>query len=540
MEDMVALIVDDKEENIYFLEVLLKNSGMKTLRAQNGEEALELMESNQVDIIISDILMPVMDGYQFCRHVRANPDNDAIPFVFYTATYTSSQDEKFALKLGADKFLIKPCEPEAFVKVVKESLDEFAGKGNRREPTEQAENNEFLKLYNSRLVSKLEKKTQSLEKQKEERDLIIKKLEKSQASLAEAQRIANIGNWDCHLDTKGLFWSEQIYRILGLDPDATSPSIEMYVQMALPEDREPLQNAFDLSLTKAEPIRMDHGLVRPDGEIRYVHIRGEIPKQNSKDAALIGTIQDITARKNAENELQELHKLQEERIGQIQNLNDYLEAFDYSVSNALRVPIRHMQGFCQLLLEEVHPNFSEKMKKFLTKIITSANEMKQMVDDLMRLSMVGRIDIKREKIDLVVVLRNIVHQLKEEMDIDKVELTINGDIPAYGDMYLMQMALRNLAHNSLKYHEPSRDIQIEFGVEKRDKQQVYYLRDNGIGFDPPRAESIFLPFHDFHRDVSFEGLGLGLATTRKIIERHNGRIWAESQSGQGATFYFTL
>lgn len=166
---MKVLIVDDKQDNIYMLESLFKGSGFDTLSAVNGAEALEVLKKAQVDIIISDILMPVMDGFQFCRKVKMKERTRKIPFVFYTATYTEKKDEELALKMGADRFVVKPAEPEEMLKIANDVIKEGReGKLAGRAPAKDQEEDLFV-LYSERLVHKLEKRTQELEREIAER-----------------------------------------------------------------------------------------------------------------------------------------------------------------------------------------------------------------------------------------------------------------------------------------------------------------------------------------------------------------------------------
>jgi len=180
---MKILIVDDKKENLYLLETLLKGSGYEVKSATNGAEALEKLHTQGFDMIISDILMPVMDGFQFCRKVKADNELKNIPFVFYTATYTNSKDEEFSLKLGADKFLRKPMEPDVFLKIIQGLLRDLEkDKVKSNEPALQEEQ-EIFKLYSERLVNKLEKKMLDLERDITERKQAEEELEQSRENL---------------------------------------------------------------------------------------------------------------------------------------------------------------------------------------------------------------------------------------------------------------------------------------------------------------------------------------------------------------------
>jgi CheY-like chemotaxis protein len=191
---MKILIVDDHEQNLYLLEALLKGNGHQVISASNGEDALEKLEHAGVDLIITDILMPVMDGFQLCRNIRKAPGLADIPLIFYTATYTGPQDEAFALKIGADRFIVKPCEPDLLISAVNEVLASTRkAKGQKSFP--RIEEEEAYKLYSERLVSKLEQKMLEAEKEIEARKKAEADLRKSRERLVEAQRLARMGDF---------------------------------------------------------------------------------------------------------------------------------------------------------------------------------------------------------------------------------------------------------------------------------------------------------------------------------------------------------
>jgi len=189
---MNILIVDDHEDNIYLLESLLKGNGYNVKKARNGAEALNILEKGETDLIISDILMPVMDGFQLLRKVKTGENMKHIPFIIYTATYTSAQDEEFALKIGADRFIEKPCEPDVFIKEIRSLADEYKTHGgDTARPLVQEE--EALKLYSERLVKKLEQKVLEVERQMKERQSAEEERERLRIQLAHAQKMESVG-----------------------------------------------------------------------------------------------------------------------------------------------------------------------------------------------------------------------------------------------------------------------------------------------------------------------------------------------------------
>ncbi|MFN8608225.1 MAG: ATP-binding protein [Vulcanimicrobiota bacterium] len=219
----------------------------------------------------------------------------------------------------------------------------------------------------------------------------------------------------------------------------------------------------------------------------------------------------------------ELERRVEERTRDLEEANRSLESFSYTVSHDLRAPLRAIDGFSRLLPESAH---SER-------IVQAAERMSSLIDNLLDLARYARAEVKRRKVDLTELAIQIADRLEAPIEIE-------SDIRGECDRELLGVALENLLSNACKYSSRRNDPKVEFKKFTRNEQTVYYVRDNGAGFDMETAEKLFTPFHRLHSQSDFPGTGVGLATVHKIITRHGGRIWAESSPGQGTTFYFTL
>ena len=400
MNDQIrkALIVDDNEQNLYLLEVLLKNSGFDVLKAENGQVALDILAEQEVNIVISDILMPVMDGFQLCKNVKSSKQYSRIPFVFYTATYISAKDEEFALSLGAERFLRKPADFDLVLQVVKELLAESPVSTSRIDPRLDQEK-EFLQLYSKRLVDKLEQKVD------------------------------------------------------------------------------------DLSKTE-ERLR--------------------------------------------------------QKIEEVNRLNSDLKAFNYSVSNALRVPLRHISGFIKMIDLELECNDQEKVDDYISVINSSVQNMNSMLDDLLQLSHASLDEMRLSQVDLSLAGRVLMKRVLGIAPDKKVEYRIGEKMQCYACENLLFVVLENLLENAVKFSAFRENPVVEFGQCEDQEQDTFFIRDNGIGFSESEKENLFLPFHAFHSRESMGGQGLGLAISKRIIDRHGGKIWCEGKVDGGATFYFSL
>jgi light-regulated signal transduction histidine kinase (bacteriophytochrome) len=229
-----------------------------------------------------------------------------------------------------------------------------------------------------------------------------------------------------------------------------------------------------------------------------------------------------------------------ERTLQLEATNYELEAFCYSVSHDLSAPLRHIEAFSSMLLEEHRQKLDQEASHFLERINAGVERMKELIAALLKLSRVGRADINRQEVALGDMALGILHQLQESYPERKVEFTVEDGVTAVGDRALLGLVMQNLLENAWKYTAPRETATIEFGKTEIDGDQVYFIRDNGIGFDMAHADKLFGVFRRLVSEREYEGTGIGLATVQRIIIRHGGRVWGEGIPDKGATFYFTL
>jgi light-regulated signal transduction histidine kinase (bacteriophytochrome) len=253
---------------------------------------------------------------------------------------------------------------------------------------------------------------------------------------------------------------------------------------------------------------------------------------------------DLTERVRAEREVkrlnEQLSQLVEERTAELAAANKELEAFAYTVSHDLRAPLRTMDGFSQALLEDYSELVDEQGKDYLKRIRQAANRMGNLIEDILGLSRVTRADMDRTPLNLSLMAEEVAVELQRGDQAREVEITIQEDIKTRCDRRLMRAILQNLFGNAWKFTSQKEVARIEFGTLEVEGETVYFVRDNGAGFDMEFSEKLFKPFQRLHGVNEFEGTGIGLATVERAIERHGGRIWAESKVGEGATFYFTI
>jgi signal transduction histidine kinase len=233
-----------------------------------------------------------------------------------------------------------------------------------------------------------------------------------------------------------------------------------------------------------------------------------------------------------------------ERTAQLEAANKELEAFSYSVSHDLRAPLRHIAGFIRLLLQHEEGRLDSTSSRYLNIIAESSNKMDQLIDDLLAFSHTGRTEIRVQRVELDKLVREAQQELASEMEGRRITWEVSPLPVVQGDATLLQQVWMNLLSNAIKFTAPRAEARIEIGVIRgsadEEGEVIIYVRDNGVGFDPQYTDKLFGVFQRLHREDEFEGSGIGLATVRRIIHRHGGRVWAEGELDRGATFYFTL
>jgi len=307
-----------------------------------------------------------------------------------------------------------------------------------------------------------------------------------------------------------------------------------------PEDLERIAPTQLSTLQEGHTVRHERLLIRKDGE--------RIHTYTSSKALPDGRFQfiatDITERIKAEQVLRDLNIELEQRVqkrtAELKTINEELETFSYSVSHDLRAPLRAIIGYSDVILEDHTEAITGEISHYFERIIQSTQKMNEMIESLLIFSRQTRVELNKTEINLSAIAEEIIAELKNNEPGRSVIIRIEPQIWAKADRDLIHHVIHNLLENSWKYSTKVEQPQIEFFVQPMGEETVYTIRDNGAGFDMQYVNNIFVPFQRLHTAAEFPGYGVGLATVQRIIHRHGGRIWAESQPGQGATFYFTL
>jgi PAS domain S-box-containing protein len=373
-----------------------------------------------------------------------------------------------------------------------------------------------------------------------ERKRVAEALQASEERLQMAVEAAQLGVWDLDLASDRAFRSLRHDQIFGYESLQPEWNPEIALGHVVPEDRESFQSSFETAFQNNN-LSLECRIHRAgDGSLRWISAQGRVYRdRDGKPVRMMGVVSDTTQRKQAEHELERHRQILSQTNSDLAAVNKELEAFSYSVSHDLRAPLRHIDGFARILKEEHAAELSAEAHRYLDRILHGANLMGHLVDDLLNLARIGRKELVRQKIKLDDLVRETIANLPETEN-RNVEWRVEPLSEVECDPGLLKLVFTNLLSNALKFTRGRQPAIIEIGTQDSPGALIIFVRDNGVGFDPKYADKLFGVFQRLHQQEDFEGTGVGLATVQRIIHKHGGEIWAESQPDRGATFSFSL
>ena len=362
--------------------------------------------------------------------------------------------------------------------------------------------------------------------------------------LEVAEAMAGLGSWVYDTRTHVAWWSRQMYRNIGLD-EALGPPVDMvaYLECFHPEDRA-LVDSFMRSVPKSMEVSTAEFRRHPDlGPLRW--FRGSVQSKALETRghySFSGTLLDITPLKLAQTTLEETNAALEQRVNertaQLRGLNEELEAFSYTVSHDLKAPLRGIDGYSQLLEEEHSSQLNEEGRQFLTRIRRGVLQMGDLISGLLDYSRMERRTMEQQRVDVPVLVAQVIEGHSADIDSTRVRLSLQLEpMVLQLDREGMAVVLRNLVGNAIKFSRTRDQPEVEIGARSEGPRRILWVRDNGVGFDMKYHDCIFGIFQRLQRAEDYQGTGLGLALVAKAVQRMGGRVWAESQPGQGATFF---
>lgn len=370
-------------------------------------------------------------------------------------------------------------------------------------------------------------------------------LRESEERLRLAIDAARLGTWETNYRTGKLVWSTRQEEMMGFAPGTFPGTLEAFLALVHPDDRERLAEAQREAMKPGGSYQAELRFVRRDGSVRWGFVRGQLLRgSDGQPERMLGIELDVTERRQTEEAMRRLnaeleHRVRE-RTAQLESANKELEAFSYTVSHDLRAPLRAINGFSLAVQEDYGAQLPEEGRRFLQNVRDGALRMGNLIDDLLAFSRLSRSPLNRQTVDSVAKVNDALKELGWPLAGRKIDLRIADLPPSDADPDLLKQVWVNLLSNALKYTRRREQARVEVGCLIEAGEPVFFVRDNGSGFDPRYAHKLFGVFQRLHRAEDYEGTGVGLAIVQRIVHRHGGRVWAETELEVGSSFYFTL
>lgn len=520
---MTILIVDDNEQNIYQLKVFLEGNGYETVAAYDGSEALEKAKTNPPDLIISDILMPVMDGFTLCREWRKDERLKSIPFIFYTATYIHEQDREFALSLGADEFLVKPHEPEDFLKVIREAIKHVHKTSGREIPAEPSSEEEsvYLKQYNAALIRKLE--TKMLQMEQKNRELEESFLERKQAQDRYRELFEETKDVVFFSSIEGNFMDINPAGIETFGYRSKGEMLQLDIEKDIywnPEDRAKIKN-----LLKKNGFLKDYEveMKRKEGEKLVMRMTATPVQDKKGDIAAYRVIaRDITEQKKLMQQLIQAEKMSA--------LGELLSGVAHEINNPLTAVI----GFSELLLKT--GDIGEKLRHDIQQIYDCSMRVHKITEGLLRFA--RKENLVKKDVNVNNVLEEILKIREYQLKVNNIAVkkTFRQDMPLIsGDPIQLEQVFLNIINNAEYFMAgENRKGALTISTSVEDDYVKVQFADNGPGIPENNIIRVFDPF--FTTKPQGKGTGLGLSVSYGIIKEHGGNIHVENGREGGAVF----
>ena len=546
------LIAEDSGVQAYMLRRILEEEGYETSVAKNGRLALELAARIRPSLLVSDVNMPEMSGYELCRQIKANPDLCHIPVILVT-NLSDPDDVLLGLKSGADSFVIKPYNRTHMLARVQNALD---NQHLRTEPEEgpgvdilfhgeqhqiTASRAQILNL----LMSTYEATAQRNRELQESREELAKRTTEVLATNRFLDSmIENIPNLIYVKDAVHLRYvriNRAAEALMGMTREQIMGKTDHELFPQDDADTLVAQDRKVLASGTVEDTPEQRRSSRTQG-IRLMHAR-TVPvfDEHAEPTHILGVAEDITQQKEMEKEILNLNAVLKARAEELEASHKSLESFTSAATHDLRSPLSIIGGYAGLLEKNYASRLDEKGQRYVSIIRDNIKSMAKLIDDLLAFSKLGRREISKASVNMHGLAQQVIEELlQRHPEGSKPRVVLESLPPAQADASLLRQVWVNLLSNAVKYSSRTPNPLIEISGRIDGAEAVYSVRDNGAGFSMDHYDKLFEIFQRLHTDEEFEGNGVGLPIVHRVVTRHGGRVWAEGKVGQGAVFHFAL
>lgn len=580
------LVVDDHAPNRDLIVALMGYEGHQSIEASDGSLALEQVRIEKPDLVICDILMPTMDGYEFVRQLRADPAIAQTEVIFYTATFMEREARSLANACGVSNVLIKPCEPQEILRIVEHAL--LHASSIEMQPDELQFDREHLRLLTDKLafkVSELERANQRLSALTDlnlqlasERDphvLLDKVCRGARDLLGARYGVLGVhdknGDGDEYISTWGLApeQAEKIKR-LGIDDQIFSevmaegrarrfsrsearPSTSRLPDTYPSAECGLLAPVMSLNRTYGWILLIDklgsQAFTEDDAQLLTIHAAqaGRIYENGSLYNEIKHTAQqlqiEIVERRLAAEALVKANETLEHRVqlrtAELNETIEGLETFNRNVSHDIRGPLGGIASAAKMAQDLIEADEKARAIRLLKAVAAQASMTEKVVESLLALARTSNVTLQTRSVDMNILLSEVIESIRLARSAGSIPVVPTPLPKIEADLELARQVFVNLIGNALKFAAEASKPSVEVGVVESAGQPIFFVRDNGVGFDSEQAKRLFKPFQRLH-DNRFEGSGVGLSIVKRIIDRHGGKVWAEGIPEKGATFYFSF
>ncbi len=567
------LIVDDNIQNLYMLEILLKTNGYEVESAGNGQEALKLASQAPPDLIISDILMPGMDGFSLCRIWKKEERLKNIPFIFYTATYTDQKDRDFSISIGVDRFLVKPMAPDDMLQVIKEfEQEDQVGTAADLSLLEKNEDI-YYKEYSEVLIHKLEDKMLQLNQANKRLQSLYQASQELASLKPHGEMVHNIlsaivktaGYQEVNyfffdqrdnklhlLDAVGFsqgtlteFYEHLVFSI-GDERGLVGWVAEKKLALNIPDvSKNPNWITLDTDIHSAlfVPVVYNENLYGVLG-IFSQELTAFTEEDEQNISALANSMAVTFENRKAEEKIHMLNSLLErrvsERTSQLEGSNRELESIAQSISHNLRAPLRALEGYSQILSREYKDLLGDEGRRFLEIIATNARKMDQIINNMLEISRASVREITLKKLNIEKMIESIYAETALPEEQENIQFNFKPLDVSYGDENLIRQMWTSIISMAVKCAVSTTEPKIHIASRIEKGMVVYSINNNGQILDVDRLNRLFIMNHWEILDQSDDSCELELAIVQRIIKRHHGKIWAENCPDGGVCVTFTL